>query len=110
MPAGDSTSLDLILYLGPLQTNVFSSIPWFNRKLGACTEGVGGSEFGCMARTRASGSGFMNEIASAAVEIDQWQLEKLGLVTAKLDVLYHLAGLPVESPLHRPDTAPASIC
>jgi len=30
------------------------------------------------------------------VVVDQWQLEKLGLVTSKAEVLYHLPGLPVE--------------
>ena len=39
---------------------------------------------------------FMDRIASAPVVVDQWQLEKLGLVTAKLDVLYYVPGLPPE--------------
>ena len=28
--------------------------------------------------------------------MDQWQLEKLGLVTAKADVLWYVPGLPAE--------------
>jgi nickel-dependent lactate racemase len=64
--------------------------------MAACTEGVGGAEFGRMVQTHASDRGFMDEIANAAVEIDQWQLEKLGLVTANVEVLYYVPGLPLE--------------
>jgi nickel-dependent lactate racemase len=64
--------------------------------MSACTEGVGGPEFGRMVKTYTSDRGFMDEIATAPVEIDQWQLEKLGLVTAKVGVLYYVPGLPAE--------------
>ncbi len=60
----------------------------------ACTEGVGGPEFGSMLETHSSGQAFMNSIATAPVEVDQWQLEKLGLVTANVEVLYYVPGLP----------------
>ena len=41
----------------------------------------------------------MDEIAACGnVTVDQWQLEKLGLVTAKADVLYYVPGLPAEYP------------
>src|SRR5258708_40152672 len=41
-----------------------------------------------------SSPSFMDQIAAAPVVVDQWQLEKLGLVTAKRDVLYYVPGLP----------------
>jgi hypothetical protein len=41
-----------------------------------------------------SDRGFMDEIAKAAVVVDQWQLEKLALVTGKAEVLYYVPGLP----------------
>jgi nickel-dependent lactate racemase len=62
--------------------------------MAACTEGVGGPEFGRMVQTSPSDREFMDRIATAPVEIDQWQLEKLGLVTANLKVLYYVPGLP----------------
>jgi nickel-dependent lactate racemase len=64
--------------------------------MAACTEGVGSEEFGQMVQTHPSDRGFMNEIANAAVVIDQWQLEKLGLVTANVEVLYYVPGLPLK--------------
>ncbi len=61
---------------------------------GECSEGAGAPEF-----TRMLGEGqpyadFLNSIASAPVVIDQWQLEKLALVTARQQVLYFVPGLP----------------
>src|SRR5580658_9670774 len=53
--------------------------------LAACEEGVGGPEF---ARLLAEGSPdhlFMKKIADAPVIVDQWQLEKLALVTARAE-------------------------
>jgi nickel-dependent lactate racemase len=62
----------------------------------ACSEGAGAAEFSRMVSENPSAQRFMDRIASAPVEVDQWQLEKLGLVTAKLDVLYYVPGLPPE--------------
>jgi len=39
---------------------------------------------------------FLDHIAAAPVVVDQWQLEKLGLVTRKLNALYYVPGLPAE--------------
>lgn len=64
--------------------------------IAACSEGVGSAEFGRMVQRYTSDHRFMNDIANAAVEIDQWQLEKLGLVTAKVEVLYYVPGLPLQ--------------
>lgn len=62
--------------------------------MAACAEGVGGPEFGRMVLEHHSDRDFMRQIAGSPVEIDQWQLEKLGLVTEKLNVLYYVPGLP----------------
>lgn len=62
--------------------------------MAACAEGVGSSEFARMILTHSSDHEFMESIAEMPVEIDQWQLEKLALVTANVDVLYYVPGLP----------------
>jgi len=36
----------------------------------------------------------MEEIAGAAVVVDQWQLEKLALVTSKAEIFHYVPGLP----------------
>jgi nickel-dependent lactate racemase len=64
--------------------------------MAACTEGVGSPEFGRMIETYSSDHKFMDAIANAPVEIDQWQLEKLGLVTKRVEVLYYVPGLPAQ--------------
>jgi nickel-dependent lactate racemase len=62
--------------------------------LAECAEGVGGAEFSQMLAKYASDRAFMDEIAAAPVVVDQWQLEKLALVTARAEVLYYVPGLP----------------
>jgi nickel-dependent lactate racemase len=62
----------------------------------ACEEGPGAPEFCRMLRESPSASGFLEHIRHAPVEVDQWQLEKLGLVTARKEVLYYVPGLPPE--------------
>jgi predicted methyltransferase len=37
---------------------------------------------------------FMRSIENAPVEIDQWQLEKLAMVTGRLKVLWYVPGVP----------------
>jgi hypothetical protein len=39
---------------------------------------------------------FMKKIEGVPVTVDQWQLEKLALVTARAEVLYYVPGLPRE--------------
>ena len=39
---------------------------------------------------------FMQRIENAPVEVDQWQLEKLAMVTARLKVLWYVPGVPQE--------------
>lgn len=65
--------------------------------MAACDEGAGGPEFCRMLEENPSDRGFMDAIAAAPdVTVDQWQLEKLGLVTAKAEVLFYVPGLPAE--------------
>lgn len=62
--------------------------------LAACEEGAGGPEFSGMLAEGLSDQGFMKKIGGAPVTVDQWQLEKLALVTTRAEVLYYVPGLP----------------
>jgi len=64
--------------------------------MAACTEGAGGKEFSKLLAEHGSDRKFMDHILHAPVVVDQWQLEKLGLVTCNAEVLYHVPGLPDE--------------
>lgn len=64
--------------------------------LAACEEGAGAPEFSRMLRENPSDREFMKQIATAPVTIDQWQMEKLALVTEKVEVLFYVPGLPRE--------------
>ena len=64
--------------------------------LAACEEGVGGPEFSRLLSEGSPDHDFMKKIASAPVIVDQWQLEKLALVTARADILYYVPGLQQE--------------
>jgi nickel-dependent lactate racemase len=64
--------------------------------LAACDEGAGAPEFSRMLRENPSDRAFLGKIARAPVTIDQWQLEKLALVTQKAEVLFYVPGLPHE--------------
>jgi nickel-dependent lactate racemase len=64
--------------------------------LAECAEGPGGAEFSRMLADYPSDRAFMDQIMGAPVVVDQWQLEKLALVTAKAEVLYYVPGLPHE--------------
>lgn len=64
--------------------------------MAACEEGAGAGEFSRMLAENPSDSRFMERIAAQPVVVDQWQLEKLGLVTSKLQALYYVPGLPAE--------------
>ncbi|MEO8131811.1 MAG: hypothetical protein ABI822_32255, partial [Bryobacteraceae bacterium] len=39
---------------------------------------------------------FLSLIAESAVEVDQWQLEKLALVAQKYEILFYTPGLPAD--------------
>jgi nickel-dependent lactate racemase len=64
--------------------------------LAACEEGAGGPEFNRMLAESLSDQGFIKKIDGAPVTVDQWQLEKLALVTSRAEVLYYVPGLPRE--------------
>jgi nickel-dependent lactate racemase len=61
-----------------------------------CQEGPGAAEFCEMLKKTNSGASFLDLIKEAPVVVDQWQLEKLALVTRKADILFYTPGLPVE--------------
>jgi nickel-dependent lactate racemase len=65
--------------------------------LAACEEGPGSPEFRHLLKDSPSDREFMDRIACRReVVVDQWQLEKFGLVTAKSKVLFYVPGLPAE--------------
>jgi len=64
--------------------------------MGACTEGAGAPEFREMLLAGMTDTAFLKQIASAPVVVDQWQVEKLALVTTGRQLLYYVPGLPPE--------------
>jgi nickel-dependent lactate racemase len=60
----------------------------------ACEEGAGAPEFSRMVAENTSGPAFMDRILNHPVEVDQWQLEKLGLVGAGKQLYFYVPGLP----------------
>ncbi len=58
-----------------------------------CAEGVGSPEFARRLSSMKSFRGFLNEIRSAPVEVDQWQLEKLALAGEKFDLYFFTPGV-----------------
>lgn len=61
-----------------------------------CAEGPGAPEFCDMMKQFASDHEFLDHIAGAPVTVDQWQLEKLALVSTQKQILYCTPGLPTE--------------
>lgn len=61
-----------------------------------CPEGAGAQEFSNMLAENPSDRTFLGKIEKAPVIVDQWQLEKLALVTSKIEVLFYVPGLPSE--------------
>ncbi len=62
----------------------------------ACQEGAGAPEFQRMLAQGTSDAGFLERIAAAPVVIDQWQLEKLAMVTTRQQLLWYVPGIPAE--------------
>lgn len=58
-----------------------------------CEEGPGAEEFRNMLRSAAPSGEFLDQLAASPVVIDQWQLEKLAMVTRNADMLYYVPGL-----------------
>ena len=64
--------------------------------VGECAEGAGATEFQRMVLEGISDHEFLARIQGAPVTVDQWQLEKLALVTTRYNLLWHVPGLPPE--------------
>jgi nickel-dependent lactate racemase len=64
--------------------------------LAECAEGAGGPEFRRLLAEHPSDGEFLRKIEGAPVIVDQWQLEKLGLVSTRAELLYYVPGLPRE--------------
>ncbi len=62
----------------------------------ACAEGAGAPEFARMLRAGQSDGEFLDSIKGAAVTVDQWQLEKLAMVTTRQRLGWYVPGLPAE--------------
>ena len=61
-----------------------------------CSEGTGAPEFHAMVTGNASDTAFLKKLEGAPVEVDQWQLEKLAMVTQNLDLLYYVPGISTQ--------------
>ena len=61
-----------------------------------CSEGVGAPEFDRMVLAGTPDTEFLAKIEDAPVIVDQWQLEKLALITSRKQLHYFLPGLPAE--------------
>jgi lactate racemase len=64
--------------------------------LGECAEGIGSPEFARMLKDYRGHAEFLESIHNAAVEIDQWQLEKLALTGIEHELLFYTPGAPNE--------------
>ena len=62
----------------------------------ACSEGAGAPEFTRMLDEGISDAAFLERIQGAPVTVDQWQLEKLAMVTTRQRLLWYVPGLPAE--------------
>jgi lactate racemase len=64
--------------------------------VGECAEGAGAPEFCEMVLEGISDREFLDRIHGAPVTVDQWQLEKLALVTTRQKLLWYVPGLAAE--------------
>jgi nickel-dependent lactate racemase len=62
----------------------------------ACQEGAGAPEFRHMLLSGMSDVEFLKHVETTPVTVDQWQLEKLALVTTGQQLLFYVPGLPKE--------------
>jgi nickel-dependent lactate racemase len=62
----------------------------------ACSEGAGAAEFRNMVLEGKTDREFLDYIAKNPVTVDQWQLEKLALVTTEYPVSWYIPGLPAD--------------
>jgi nickel-dependent lactate racemase len=61
-----------------------------------CAEGPGAPEFCEMIKRFSSDTAFLDHVKDHPVVVDQWQLEKLALVTTKKDLMFFTPGMPAE--------------
>jgi lactate racemase len=61
--------------------------------LGECGEGIGSPEFARMLANYPGHAAFLDEIRNTAVEVDQWQLERLALVGLKNELYFYTPGV-----------------
>ncbi|MEN6537045.1 MAG: nickel-dependent lactate racemase [Bryobacteraceae bacterium] len=61
-----------------------------------CAEGPGAAEFSSMLNRFSSAGEFLDHIAKAPVEVDQWNLQKLAQVRKKAEILFYVPGVPSE--------------
>ena len=64
--------------------------------MAACEEGVGADEFRRMLLAGGSDADFLKRIEGAPVTVDQWQIEKLAMVTSRQRVSWYVPGVPAE--------------
>lgn len=64
--------------------------------IAACEEGPGAEEFRHMLKEAPAAADFLKQIESRDVVVDQWQLEKLAMVTRRADLFYYVPGLPAD--------------
>jgi nickel-dependent lactate racemase len=58
-----------------------------------CSEGVGSAEFARRLEDLTNFEAFLDEIRTSAVEVDQWQLEKLALTAVKHELFFYAPGI-----------------
>lgn len=61
--------------------------------VGECSEGIGSPEFARKLEAYAGHQHYLDEIRNAAVEVDQWQLEKLALVGLDTELYFYTPGV-----------------
>jgi nickel-dependent lactate racemase len=61
--------------------------------VGECAEGMGSAEFARKMEAFKGYGSYLEEIADAAVEVDQWQIEKVALVGLKNELFFYTPGV-----------------
>ena len=62
----------------------------------ACREGLGSLEFSALVRRGLHWEALLDELAGAAVNVDQWQAEKLAMVARKAGLSFCVPGVPAQ--------------
>ncbi len=68
--------------------------------IAACREGLGSPEFSKMVRRSLPWDALLEELATAPVEVDQWQSEKLAMVARKSNLSFCLPGVALDDWQH----------